>query len=161
MITHPDFSWNHQICIKHASWDNVGWYWKWGLLTLTYKVIWPFWLRILRNSTLVCWSRPTKVCNKSKVFCIYRPKLRAIHIKEFVNIFKWSLGVSLYFLPGVFPGKGSLHRLHWIVFSWSGYRTMGEDPLRPLTMLTPFRQWTCVNRKHQLHNCLTQKNWCR
>ena len=34
-----DMIWNHQICSKHASWDTLGWYWKWRSLTLTFKVI--------------------------------------------------------------------------------------------------------------------------
>ena len=28
MTTRHKFSWNHQICTKHASWDTLGWYWK-------------------------------------------------------------------------------------------------------------------------------------
>ena len=34
-----DMSCNHQICPKHVSWDTLGWYWKWGSLTVTFKVI--------------------------------------------------------------------------------------------------------------------------
>ena len=34
-----DLRWNHQICTKHASWDTLGWYWKWRSLTLAFKVI--------------------------------------------------------------------------------------------------------------------------
>ena len=41
--------WDHQICTKHSSCDALGWYWKRGPLTLTFKVIWLFWLRIARN----------------------------------------------------------------------------------------------------------------
>ena len=29
-----DLDWNQYICTKHAPWDNLGWYWKWGSLTL-------------------------------------------------------------------------------------------------------------------------------
>ena len=34
-----DVGQNRQICTKHASWDSLGWNWKWRSLTLTFKVI--------------------------------------------------------------------------------------------------------------------------
>ena len=37
--TRHRFGWNHQICTKHASWDTLGCYGKWGSLTLNFKVI--------------------------------------------------------------------------------------------------------------------------
>ena len=58
MITWTDLSQNHQLCTNYASWDSLSWYWKWGSLILTFKVIRPlFWLqstRMARRSLTDC-----------------------------------------------------------------------------------------------------------
>ena len=62
-----DLSWDHQICTKHASLNTLGWYWKWSSLTLTFKVILTFGLRILGNmacphdNSSQIWARITKL----------------------------------------------------------------------------------------------------
>ena len=37
-----DWSYNHQICTRRASWETLNWYWKWRSLTLTFEVILAF-----------------------------------------------------------------------------------------------------------------------
>ena len=46
-----DLIWDHQICNKHASWDTLIWFWKWGSLTLTFKII----LDILMQNSMSAW----------------------------------------------------------------------------------------------------------
>ena len=49
----------HQTCIMgysqlYASWDSRSWYWKWGSLTLTFEIFWPFRLKTPRNCVQRC-----------------------------------------------------------------------------------------------------------
>ena len=37
-ITRHRFGMEWPICTKHAHWDTLVWYWKWGSLTMTFKV---------------------------------------------------------------------------------------------------------------------------
>ena len=48
-IARHRFDLESPIFTKHASWDTLSWYWKCGSLTLTFKIIWPFWFRIQGN----------------------------------------------------------------------------------------------------------------
>ena len=51
---------------QNASWDSLGWYWKWRSFTLTFKVILTFCLRILgilacpHNNSSQVWARFNK-----------------------------------------------------------------------------------------------------
>ena len=74
----------HQICTKYASWHTIGWYWKWGSLTLTLKVILTQNSR-KRHPTLLLYTdlgqpsgvtRPTCSCHSTSVL---HATLRLLH----------------------------------------------------------------------------------
>ena len=58
------------MCTKYASLDFRSWYWKLESLTLTFKAICPFWLRIPRRIWLELNEGDKRCC---LISCIYRP----------------------------------------------------------------------------------------
>ena len=60
-ITYHRFELDHRIFTKHASCDSLSWYWKWGSLTLTFKVILVIWLSIPGNSGFL-YDNSSQIC---------------------------------------------------------------------------------------------------
>ena len=76
-ITRLRFELESQICIKYASWDSLRWYWKWGWLTLIFKVIWPFQLKKRHLTSLLYTDLgwPRGVTRPKRVLVYIQPQL--------------------------------------------------------------------------------------
>ena len=78
----------HQICTKHTLWDTITWCWKWGPLTLFFKVI----LAILtkNSSKLVsAWHKRAQVLQAPWIALHLHP-FQSVVSREYKKMHIWS-----------------------------------------------------------------------
>ena len=109
---------SYQISTKYASWGYLSWYIKWGSLTETFKVIWPFWIKKWHSMSLsyTDQGRPRGVTHPNVLLFLYCNKKDSDWLQSW-EIFHSTLS-TVHDSPCDCKSIFCLHLLHHETLQW-------------------------------------------